>query len=253
MPGETNNGMQCNEFEAVLFDALDQKLAGGKLERFRAHARACAKCGPMFAEVEAGQHWLKTLTEVEPPANLVNDILTATSGIDSYRLQAAKPVVYKPTLGERIREWADSFLAPVWVTMRQPRFAMSFGMAFFSLSVALSVAGVKPSDIKQADLSRNGLRRTYYTTTARVVKYYENIRLVYEIESRVQEFKKATTPAEPGPKDLKERDKNHKNNTSGDPEPRQERNYSRDENQPVLASAPEDPPAVSVTTNRRFV
>ena len=113
---------------------------------------------------------------------------------------------------------------------------MSFGMAFFSLSVALSVAGVKPSDIKQADLSRSGLRRTYYTTTARVVKYYENIRFVYEIESKVQEIKKVTRPDER--KQEKEREKNRKNNTSGHPEPRQERNYSRDENQPVLASWP---------------
>jgi hypothetical protein len=251
MPGETNNGMQCNEFEAVLFDALDQKLTGGKLERFRAHARACTKCGPMFSEVEAGQHWLKSLTEVEPPANLVNDILVATSGIQSYRLQAGVPAQQQTSLGERIREWADSLLAPVWSTVRQPRFAMSFGMAFFSLSVALSVAGVKPSDLKQADLSRTGLRRTYYTTSARVMKYYENMRLVYEIQSKVQEIKKVARPAEP--KEEKERERNHKNNTSGEPEPRQERNYSRDENQPVLASAPEDPPAVSVTTNRRFV
>jgi len=251
MPGETNNGMQCNEFEAVLFDALDQKLMGGKLERFRAHARACTKCGPMFSEVEAGQHWLKSLTEVEPPANLVNDILAATSGIQSYRLQSGVPAQQQTSLGERIREWADSLLAPVWSTVRQPRFAMSFGMAFFSLSVALSVAGVKPSDLKQADLSRTGLRRTYYTTSARVMKYYENMRLVYEIQSKVQEIKKVARPAEP--KEEKERERNHKNNTSGEPEPRQERNYSRDENQPVLASAPEDPPAVSVTTNRRFV
>jgi hypothetical protein len=250
MPGETNNGMQCNEFEALLFDALDGLLSGAKQGRFRAHARVCAKCGPMFAEVEAGQHWLKSLTEVEAPANLVHNILAATSGIESYRLQEAATATHKPSLGERIREWADSLLTPVWSTVRQPRFAMSFGMAFFSLSVALSVAGVKPSDLKQADFSRNGLRRTYYTTTARVVKYYENIRLVYEIESRVQEFKKATTPAEPGP--AKERDKNRKNNSSGQPEPRQERNYSREENQPVLASNPEDPPAVSVTTIRRF-
>jgi hypothetical protein len=251
MPGDAHNGMQCNEFEALLLDALDQKLNGAKRDGFRAHARACTKCGPLFSEVEAGQHWLKSLAEVEPPANLVNDILAATSGIQSYRLQEIAAAAHQPSLAERIREWADSFLTPVWSTVRQPRFAMSFGMAFFSLSVALSVAGVKPTNIKQADLSRNGLRRTYYTTSARVVKYYENIRLVYEIESRVREFKRATTPAEPGPKE-KERDKNRKNNTSGDPEPRQERNYSRDENQPVLASAPDDPPAVSVTTIRRF-
>jgi hypothetical protein len=205
----------------------------------------------MFAEAEAGQHWLKSLAEVEPPANLVNDILAATSGIPSYRLQEIEARPHQPSLGERIREWADSLLTPVWSTVRQPRFAMSFGMAFFSLSVALSVAGVKPTDIKQADLSRSGLRRTYYTTQARVVKYYENIRLVVEIESKVQEIKKVAQPARTN--EERERDRNHKNNTSGEPEPRQERNYSRDENQPALASVPECGPAVSVTTNRRLV
>src|SRR6202162_5321507 len=171
MPGETNNGMRCNAFEAVLFDALDQKLTGGKLERFRAHARACTKCGPMFSEVEAGQHWLKSLTEVEPPANLVNDILAATSGIQSYRLQVGVPAQQQTSLGERIREWADSLLAPVWSTVRQPRFAMSFGMAFFSLSVALSVAGVKPSDFRQVSLRPVAIRHTYYNAQARVVRY----------------------------------------------------------------------------------
>ena len=251
MPGETHNGMQCSEFEALLFDALDNQLTGAKQERFRAHARVCAKCGPMFAEAEAGQHWLKSLAEVEPPADLVNDILAATSGIPSYRLQEVAASAPQPSLSERLREWADSLLTPVWSTVRQPRFAMSFGMAFFSLSVALSVAGVKPTDIKQADLSRSGLRRTYYTTQARVVKYYENIRLVVEIESKVQEIKKVARPA--GTNEERERDRNHKNNTSGEPEPRQERNYSRDENQPALASVPECGPAVSVTTNRRLV
>jgi hypothetical protein len=252
MPAETHNGMQCNEFEALLFDALDQKLSGAVWERFQAHARACTRCGPMFTEVEAGQHWLKSLTEVEPPANLVKNILAATSGIQSYRLQETAGFAPRAGLSERIRQWADGLLVPVWSTVRQPRFAMSFGMAFFSLSVGLSVAGIKPGDIKQADLSRNGLRRTYYSTSARVVKYYENIRLVYEIESRVQEFKRATTPAEPGRKE-KEQEKNRKNDTSGQPEPRQEQNYSRDENQPVLALTPDNPPAVSVTTIRRLV
>jgi hypothetical protein len=84
-----------------------------------------------------------------------------------------------------------------------------------------------------------------------VVKYYENIRLVVEIESKVQEIRKVTRPA--GTREEKERERNHKNNTSGDPEPRQERNYSRDENQPTLASVPEEAPAVSVTTIRRLV
>ncbi|MGA8309234.1 MAG: hypothetical protein WB755_04345, partial [Terriglobales bacterium] len=85
----------------------------------------------------------------------------------------------------------------------------------------------------------------------RAVKYYENIRFVYEIESRVREFKRATAPAETSPKEQNKEPKN--NNTSGQPEQNQERNYSQEDNQPVLASIPNDPPVVNVTTYRRYL
>ncbi len=84
-----------------------------------------------------------------------------------------------------------------------------------------------------------------------MVKYYENIRFVYEIESRVREFKRVTAPAEPAPKEENNKEKKN-NNTSGQPEPGQERNYSQGENQPVLASLPNDPPVVTMTTYRRL-
>jgi Sec-independent protein translocase protein TatA len=84
------------------------------------------------------------------------------------------------------------------------------------------------------------------------VKYYENIRFVYEIESRVREFKRVTAPPEPSPKEQKQEKEKKDNNTSGQPEPRQERNYSQGENQPVLASIPNDPPVVTVTAYRRL-
>jgi hypothetical protein len=64
----------------------------------------------------------------------------------------------------------------------------------------------------------------------------------------VREFKRATTPEQTP----EQKDKNQKNNTSGQPDQKQERNYSQGENQPVLASTPELPPVVTVTTYRRF-
>jgi hypothetical protein len=250
MPGESKNGMQCAEFDALLSEALDQVLTGAKLEQFEAHTRVCQVCGPLFAEAKAGQGWLKSLEEVEPPVNLAHNILASTIGIDTARLHQASTAEVRASWMERARELADSFLAPVLGVVRQPRFAMSFGMAFFSLSIALSVGGVKVNDLKQVDLRPSALKRTYYTTSGRVVKYYENIRFVYEIESRVREFKKVATPAEPAPE---EKDKTRKNDTSGQPEQRQERNYSQDVNQPQLASAPDDPTVVTVTTYRRDV
>jgi hypothetical protein len=251
MPGEIKNGMECSQFEALLSEALDGQLSGSRKETFEAHGRVCAVCGPLLAEAIAGQQWLKSLEEVEPPANLVHNILMATSGISSARLKAAAGVRTTP-LGERVREWWDSFFTPTAAFVRQPRFVMSFGMIFFSFSLALSAAGVKPSDVAKIDLHPAALKRTYYTTQGRVVKFYENIRWVYEIESRVREFKRSTTPAEPGPEKPTQNRKNN-NDTSGQPDQKQERNYSREENQPVLAGLPELPPDVTVTTNRRFV
>jgi hypothetical protein len=115
------------------------------------------------------------------------------------------------------------------------------------------MAGVKLSDLRHMDLRPSAVKRTYYETQGRVVKYYENIRFVYEIESRVREFKRATTPAEPGPAPEERKERKNNNNTSGQPEQKQERNYSQEGTQPVLASAPNDPPVVTVTTYRRFV
>src|ERR1700740_2929813 len=180
MPDHTKNGMQCNEFEALLTDALDGVLTGVQLDRFQAHSRSCSACGPLFAEVTAGRKWRKDLTEVEPPVSLVNNILASTTGVDTQRLRvnvsAPQPRV---SWIERAQAWISEAVQPIWGTVRQPRFAMSFGMAFFALSVALSVVGVKPADLRSVSLRPAAIRHTYYNTQARVVRYYENIRFVY--------------------------------------------------------------------------
>ncbi len=266
MPEETKHGVECTEFEALLSDALDGdgRLSPARRESFEAHRRVCGICGPLFADVQAGQQWLRSLEAVEPPAYLVHNILVATSGVVGTRLLAAPAGGRTTPFGERAREWWDSFLAPVAAFVRQPRFVMSFGMIFFSFSLGLNVMGVKPADVAKVDLRPAALRHAYNDAQIKVVKFYDNIRFVYEIESKVRELKRADTPAEPAPVQQKE---NRKNDTSGQPENRQDRNYSQEYNQPVLAAlragAPITPvlrdgvwdasPAVTVTTNRRFV
>jgi len=285
MPGESKHGIECSHFEALLSEAIDGQLTGASQQSFEAHSRVCPVCGPLLADAVAGQQWLKSLEDVEAPEHLVLNILAATTGISSARLQVPAALAAKTPWSERIRERWDSLVTPAFAFVRQPRFAMSFGMIFFSFSLILSAAGVKPSDIAQIDLRPSAIRRTYYSTQSRVVKFYENIRFVYEIESRVREFKRATRPAEPGPEKPAPERKNN-NNTSGQPDEKQERNYSREENQPVLAGlmnfegraasaasyelraasepvparsswlearSSKVPPDVTVTTNRRFV
>jgi len=221
-------------------------------------------CGPLFAEVEAGRNWLKDLTEVEPPVSLVNNILASTTGVDTQRLRVNVSVP-QPRIGwvERAQAWASGAMQPVWGTVRQPRFAMSFGMAFFALSLALSVLGVKPADLREVSLRPAAIRHSYYSTQARVIRYYENIRFVYEVESRVRELKRTVAPTEAPSGDSAPDKKDRKNDTTQQPEQKQERNYSQTGNYLILASAPLGPsvfdplnpdlPVVSVTTYRRFV
>jgi hypothetical protein len=244
--------MRCNEFDLLLTDALDGALSGAELDRFQAHARACPACGPLLAEAEAGRNWLKGLTEVELPANLVANILASTTGVDTQRLRApARAVPPRISWFEHVQA---AYLEPVWAAVRQPRFAMSFAMAFFALSVGLTVAGVKPADLSKISLRPTAIRHTYYATEARIVRYYDNVRLVYEVQAAVRGIKRNLAPAEPGPAKQKER----KNDTSQQPELKQERNYSQTDSRVILACAPLGPtlrdlPVVSVTTYRRFV
>ncbi len=224
MYGETQSGMQCSEFDALLADALDGALTGADRQRFDSHQASCPNCGALFAQASAGMAWLGELEDVETPPNLVHNILAATIG----QVEAAAPAA-RPREGrwQRLHGWVRPVLAPVL----QPRFAMSFGMAFFSVSLILNLLGVRLSDFRHVDLTPSGIVRGYYETQGRVVRYYENIRVVYEIESRVQQLKRATTPQEnttptPPPKERKD--------NSGEPT-RQYQNYSRDENSVTLA------------------
>src|SRR6266404_3371440 len=250
MAGKENNRMQCSEFDALLSQAIDGTLAGERLTSFEAHGRECKLCGPLLQEAEAGRGWLKSLQEAEPPADLVTNILLRTTGLDTVRLHGrARPLT--TSWMDRVRDWGATLVSPVVSVARQPRFAMSFGMAFFTLSVSLSLAGVRLGDLRHLDLRPSAIRRSYYETSGRVVKYYENIRFVYEIQARVRQFKEATAPAQPPPEqnnNNEDRKDKTKNNTSGQPEQKQERNYSQEGSQPVFASLPDDPPVVNGAT-----
>src|SRR5215469_972674 len=246
MAGQGHNGMQCSEFDALLSQAIDGTLSGERFTAFETHAAECKTCGPLLHEAEAGRDWLKSLEEVEPPGDLVANILLRTTGV--------APAETAASWLSRVRHWVETLVSPLVAVARQPRFAMSFGMAFFTLSVTMSLAGVRIGDLRHVDLRPGAIRRTYYETSGRVVKYYENIRFVYEIESRVRQFKQATAPAEQSPeRQENNKGKENRNDRSGQPEQRQERNYSQEGNQPVLASLPDDPPVVSGATYRRFV
>jgi hypothetical protein len=79
---------------------------------------------------------------------------------------------------------------------------MTAAMAFFSIALTLNLTGIKLTQLRAEDCQparlRANLTRQFYSTNAQVTKYYENLRVVYEMESRVRELRRSTE-AEPAP------------------------------------------------------
>jgi hypothetical protein len=223
MNNEAKNGMECSEFEALLAEALDDAIPAGARAAFDEHGKSCAVCGPLYAETWEGMLMIQGLAELEPPKNLVHNILAATSRKEA----TAEQIAEEAKLGwmERMRR---SLKLQVGGLLHS-RFAMSFAMAFFSLSITLTLAGVKINDVKNMaehpSLLRKNVVLGYTSVEARVTSYYENLRLVYQVQAKVRELKKNAAPVtEPG----ENRQQNRKSAPDGREKPNEDYSMERD-------------------------
>jgi hypothetical protein len=196
MNNEPKNGMECSEFEALLADALDNAISADQRQAFDEHGRSCMVCGPMLAEALEGMLMVRGLAELEPPKNLMHNILAATSMTRAEAKAKAQPG--RAGWAARVRYGLQRNLQTSISGAMHSRFAMSFAMAFFSLSITLTLAGVKITDVKNMvehpTLLRKSVVLGYTNVEAKVTSYYENLRLVYQVQAKVRELKKNTAP-----------------------------------------------------------
>ena len=203
----------------------------------------CATCGPLFAEAESGRKWLTSLTEIEPPRHLVHNILVATSGLAGTREQAVTQP--RASFWFRVKQTVNP--RPLVTLVMEPRFGLSMAMAFFSVSLAMNVAGVKISDLQKVDLRPTAINRTYHDTQSRVVHYYDNIRFVYEVESRVRELRRTLQPSEPALQNAPQKqgqpqdDNQKKNESDKKSKPEQQQNYVSEGQRDVLLAVDRSP------------
>src|ERR1700749_1168115 len=72
--------LRCDEWEALLADAMDGALSAADQSAFDRHHGECALCAQMLKETEQGRAWIEYLAvEPEVPADLLNKILARTS------------------------------------------------------------------------------------------------------------------------------------------------------------------------------
>jgi hypothetical protein len=122
--------------------------------------------------------------ELEPSPWLVRKIMLATVG------------ERKPSLADRL----VAFFRPAL----QPRFAYGVAMAVFSFSIIVNAAGVNLRHMTFADLNpftwvQKG-KRAWYLNAARAEKFYYDLRVVIEIESRLRQLRSHPEEEQEAPK-----------------------------------------------------
>jgi hypothetical protein len=77
----------------------------------------------------------------------------------------------------------------------EPRLLMTAAMAFFSIALTLNMTGVKLTDLRISNLRPSAVRsfmeRRLTMASTPIIRYYDHLRLVYEVESRMRELRGA--------------------------------------------------------------
>ena len=73
---------------------------------------------------------------------------------------------------------------------------MTAAMAFFSIALTLNLTGVKLSQVRLSDLRptsvRSFMERRITMASTPIIRYYDHLRLVYEVQARMRELKRTS-------------------------------------------------------------
>jgi Putative zinc-finger len=180
--------IDCAQFEVLLADYLDGTLPESERTQVEQHAAGCEHCRELMADVRGAVQFLSKSEEIVPPPELITRI--------AYHAPAGRirqPFERQGLVSRMISEW----LRPVL----QPRLAMGMAMTILSIAMLERCTGVKMQHIQPEDLNPvrvwGDAEDKAVRLKDRAVKYYENLRWVYEIEVRLRELREQQDSAPP--------------------------------------------------------
>ncbi len=171
----------CENIEARLSDYLDGLLSSDERHEFELHANSCENCAQMVASLSQLVSGLHTMEQIETPPRLVYSILNQTLG---------------PR--EAKKGWRSAF--GLLGGLSSPRFAYSAISVAATLLILLTASGFSWRKPKLADLSpatvyRNANSKAHLAY-AHTTKFVSDLRVVYEIQSRLNKDNELPTTPE---------------------------------------------------------
>jgi hypothetical protein len=168
--------MNCAELEVLICDYLDGTLTSAVKAEVESHLENCPACAELERDSRAAVGFMERAADVEPPPELITRIL-----FDPPWAKKAP----KKTPG-----WLTKLVAPVL----QPRFVMGMAMTILSFSILsrfVPVRQLRAADLRPAEVWAS-LDDRAHRTWARTVKYYENLKVVYQIQTLLRDWQQQT-------------------------------------------------------------
>jgi hypothetical protein len=182
--------MTCAELEILICDYVDGTLAPAERAEVERHLAECPGCAEMARESAEAVAFMDRASDVEAPPELVTRILFDAPWLDGGAKGKAK---------SGARSWISALLSPIL----QPKYAMGMAMTILSLSMlarfVAPVRQLKPEDFQPSKVWA-GLEDRASRAWNRSMKYYDNLKVVYQIQSMLHEWQqqdeeKAAPPA----------------------------------------------------------
>ena len=191
--------LACGQWETLLADALDGLLDDAQQRAFETHMSICPACAELYNDARRGREWLDFLApEPEIPAGLLAKLLTNTGPGQSasHALAPELPAAIHAPNVQPIPHWQRPGLMAAIHRFAEPRLMMTAAMAFFSIALTLNLTGVKLNSLRIADLRpeiiRGTMERRITTASTPIIRYYDHLRVVREVGSRVRDLRRAT-------------------------------------------------------------
>lgn len=176
----------CTESDKHLSDYLEGVTSPEETAAFGAHLENCGNCTALVARVGGTVRMLRAAPAVDVPPQLFRDIVRATSGASA-----------------TVHGWRR-WVRPVRIAW-QPQFAMgaltiaaSFLIVFHAANSSRSPRGFET--LNPVNLFRVADRQ-FHLTYAHTAKFVNDMRLVYEIESRFDLDQNQDSQAPPAQQD----------------------------------------------------
>ena len=165
--------MNCAEAEILICDYAT--LASAERFELERHLGECPACAELARDCAAALGFMERVADVDPPPELVNKIL-----FDERWKQ-------QPSRAAGVRQWFGKLLHPVL----QPKLAMSMALTVLFLAALGRYVG-PPRQLTSADFNPVRIWQSIddgiYRGWQRTVKFYESVKFVYQIRSRLQEW-----------------------------------------------------------------